>query len=235
MGSGDWVSVGEFRDVVSARVVAAQLSSADIPNRVWRPPWSDRQIFIWVPPEWEKEAGRILSEPAAPEKELADQALAYPRPDDAGLAVAAESTTAELAGGSHGAVRAVGSVVALLFFVLVVGLWIGNLSRYAHCRNVLLWEVPSPDGYLKASVFRTECANAPPTVGVSLLTRSLWVGATARGNLLQSIAHPELLQVRWATRRTLIISYPPAEHPTKLWRNWVSTAYGRVDVRMEPE
>lgn len=32
--------------------------------------------------------------------------------------------------------------------------------------------MPSPGGYLKASVFRTECVGATPTVGVSLPERS---------------------------------------------------------------
>ncbi len=236
MGSDDWVSVGEFRDELSVGVAAQQLSSANISTRVWRPPWSDGQTFIWVPPECEKEARRILAESAVPAKELADQALAYPRPDDADPTVATDSTTAAPPKASQSTAKAVGCVVALLFSILVVGgLWIGNLSRLAHCRNVLLWEVPSPDGYLKASVFRTECVDATPTVGVSLLESSQWVEPTFRANLLRSVAHPELLHIRWDKPRTLVISYPGSEHPTKLWRNWVATEYGRVDVLMEPE
>lgn len=236
MGSGDWVSVAEFQSELSVGVAAGRLSSAKIPNRIWRPPGPGGQIFIWVPPEWEKEASRVLSESPVPDKELADDdALAYPRPTMLARPSPPNRRPRSWREGTHGALRPVGCVVALLFLVLGVGLWFENLSRLAHCRNVLLWEVPSPDGYLKASVFRAECVDVAPTVGVSLLEGPRWIEPTFRGNLLQSIAHPELLHVRWDKRRTLVISYPAAERPTKLWRNWVATEYGRVNVRMEPE
>lgn len=82
---GDWISVGEYGSYQSAKVVSQVLGAAEIPHRIVRStlPMDDLRCWIWVPPESVSEAQRVLAECTVSDKELTDEALSYPRPDDA--------------------------------------------------------------------------------------------------------------------------------------------------------
>jgi hypothetical protein len=82
MSGHDWVSVGHYSDPMSASVVSKLLSDEGVPNRIWTPPRSPGESYIWVPPESADTAKRILAEPAVSEAELTALALRDPPPDD---------------------------------------------------------------------------------------------------------------------------------------------------------
>ena len=81
----DWVSIGEYGNYQSARIISHILGSAAVPHRLVRAamPLEDPTCWIWVPPKSEIEAKRVLAECAVPEEELTNQALKFPPPDDA--------------------------------------------------------------------------------------------------------------------------------------------------------
>lgn len=82
MSAHDWVSVGQSFDPMSAAVVSKRLSDEGVPNRIWSPPRSAGECYIWVPPESADAATRILAEPAVSESELTALALRDPPPGD---------------------------------------------------------------------------------------------------------------------------------------------------------
>ena len=82
MSGHDWVSVGQYFDPISASVVSKRLSDEGVPNRIWTPPRSPGESYIWVPSESADTAKRILAQPAVSEEELCALALKDPPPDD---------------------------------------------------------------------------------------------------------------------------------------------------------
>jgi hypothetical protein len=82
VSASDWVSVGQYSDYTSALLNSQRLSDEGIPNRIWSPPRSPGESYIWVPPEFADAAKRILDQPAVPETELTALALQDPPPDD---------------------------------------------------------------------------------------------------------------------------------------------------------
>lgn len=82
MSGQDWISVGRYLDPVSASLVSKRLSDEGVPNRIWMPPRSLGEAYIWVPPESAEAAKRIIAQPAVPEAELTDLALKDLPPDD---------------------------------------------------------------------------------------------------------------------------------------------------------
>jgi hypothetical protein len=99
MAEHDWVSVGQYSDYLSAEVVSGRLSRDGVTNRIWRPPRSVGECYIWVPSESVDEAKRILAEPTISEADLTRLALKEPPPDDFDLARASRvDSSAEPAG-----------------------------------------------------------------------------------------------------------------------------------------
>ena len=90
MKSHDWLSVGEFTNLIDADLTSKRLSDAGIPNRVVVPQnlvggaWGGTvQCYVWVPPEAVDQAKSALATSAIPDDELTKLALDTPPPDDA--------------------------------------------------------------------------------------------------------------------------------------------------------
>lgn len=90
MSASDWVSVGEYSNLIDARLVSRQLHLAGIPNRiedalgVFDPGQCGLvgHFAIWVSSDKLDEATRILAEQAISDDELTKLALGTPPPDD---------------------------------------------------------------------------------------------------------------------------------------------------------
>jgi len=88
MKDGDWVSVAEFTDWQSGRIVSHRLTTMGIQHRLVRDfanqfnPSGCGPCQIWVPPQSVDEAKHALAESSPSEAELEEQALDYPPPDD---------------------------------------------------------------------------------------------------------------------------------------------------------
>jgi hypothetical protein len=67
---------------MSALLNSRRLSDEGVPNRIWSPPRSPGESYIWVPAESADAAKRILEQPAVSETELTALALNDPAPDD---------------------------------------------------------------------------------------------------------------------------------------------------------
>jgi hypothetical protein len=229
MDNRDWVSVAEFGDRLSARITSTRLSNANVPNRVWQPPRSAGQCFIWVPADREDEAKRILSEVPVTERELTELALAEAPPDDVGSNAAGQNEGSGCLG------KAIVAAVVILFITPVGLVAIGALARISSsCVSTPLWEVPSPDALLKVSVFRQQCHGVNRGGGVSILSGTRFIGRMSGANLLANVAHPEALSIRWEGRRNVVIGYK-LDEALKLPRPWFMSEYGPVNVRLEPK
>ena len=73
--------------MISAEVVSKRLSADGVPNRivgepVLGPGGPAATRWIWVPPEWQDKAKKILAEDAVTDEELGQVALNYSPPDD---------------------------------------------------------------------------------------------------------------------------------------------------------
>jgi hypothetical protein len=86
----DWVSVGQYNNLLDAQLVSERLSMEGVPNQIFipqiqqiqRPVGPISECYVWVPPEAVEDAKRILAEFATSEAELTDLALKYLPPDD---------------------------------------------------------------------------------------------------------------------------------------------------------
>jgi hypothetical protein len=89
MSEHDWISVGQYTNLVDAQLVSDRLTSEGVPNRIYIPQTLGGtnvapalECYVWVPPESAEEARRVLAMSAISEAELTDLALKYPPPDD---------------------------------------------------------------------------------------------------------------------------------------------------------
>src|SRR3984885_2526756 len=88
MKDGDWVSVAEFTEWQSGRIVSDRLTAMGIQNRLVRDfanqfnPAGCGPCQIWVPPQSVDEAKHAFAEASVSEAQLEEEALKYPPPDD---------------------------------------------------------------------------------------------------------------------------------------------------------
>ena len=82
MSEHNWTSVGQYTSYVSALVVSRHLSEQGVPNRIWSPPRSGGECYIWASPHSADDAKGIPAEPPACEAELTALALKGPPPDN---------------------------------------------------------------------------------------------------------------------------------------------------------
>ena len=83
----DWVTVAQYADVPSTQIASRLLSGLGIRNRIYSPgpilnvPLAGESC-VWVPPELVDAAKKALAQSGVSDKELTEQALKYPPPDD---------------------------------------------------------------------------------------------------------------------------------------------------------
>ena len=89
MSERDWISVGQYTNLVDAQLVSDHLTNEGVPNRIYIPQIvvgsnvsPALECYVWVPPESADDARRILAEAAVSESELTALALKYPPPED---------------------------------------------------------------------------------------------------------------------------------------------------------
>lgn len=227
MNREEWVRINEAGRRLSVDEIGAALIEAGIPHRASEQPQVSGKPSILVPADRASEASRALSEASVTNEELTEQALATPPPDDIG----SDSLVQQQVGAAFAKV-----VVAVSGIVLggVALLTLGSLVHLTHpCVSTLLWDVPSPDRWLKVSVIRRQCRGDIPFGAVSILDRTQFVGRMSGGNILARVAHPQALSIRWEGPRAVVIT-SMAGDPLKLLKPWYMSGYGVVKVQVEP-
>jgi hypothetical protein len=118
----DWENVGEYANWHSASAISRRLTNEDVPHRVVSSGLPDRDSRRWieVPPEWADRAKGILAQPAVPEEELTEEALSFPRVDDADVVNSSKPSFDALLPSSVGR-RPLSIVVTLWILLLVFG------------------------------------------------------------------------------------------------------------------
>lgn len=106
--------MGQYTERLSAGVVSKRLTDEGVANRVWVPPRSDGECYIWVPPEAAERARRILEQPAVSEDELTALALQDSPPDDFESGAGRATPLFAQVSGSHTPLLIVLAVVGLL-------------------------------------------------------------------------------------------------------------------------
>jgi len=149
MTDEDWVTIGEYSDPLSAGIVAKRLTEEGIPNRLWVPPRSAGECFVWVARESLDLAKAILSQPAVSEEDLTALALKDPPPDDFATD---ESGSPARARGAHNPIArtsgsSIGWLIVVALFVLLLALFV-YLPRPPASREVA--REHSPNGRMDA-------------------------------------------------------------------------------------
>jgi hypothetical protein len=132
MAEHDWESVGTYGDPISAGVASRRLTDEGVPNRIWVPPGSVGECFIWVAPECVDTAKQVLGEPPISGEELTALALKDPPPDD--FAGPEKKQEAPISGPSRVSIAWLIAVLVIgllgvLFFLYVPGMKSSEVAR----------------------------------------------------------------------------------------------------------
>jgi len=154
MTEDDWVTVGQFSDPLSAEIVSKRLTEEGVPNRIWTPPRSGGECYVWVPPESLDTAKQLLAEPAVPEDELTALALKDPPPDD--FEIPKSEPRAPESHAPDPIVRTSGTSAGWLIALVAIGL-LGALFLYVpRTQNHEIARQRSPDGAADAVLMEVQ-------------------------------------------------------------------------------
>jgi len=126
--------------------------------------------------------------------------------------------------------RVLPTLFILLWLIAIMVFWWTGVSR---CQNEVLSEVWSPDGQVRASLFKHSCRGEPDSGGVSV-GRRVTSGTAGPGNVLRfPVSGLTSVSIRWESRRVLVVRHP-ASLPIAFRATTAASTPWRVAVREEP-
>lgn len=231
MPDEDWVTVGEYSGPLSAAIVSRRLTEEGVPNRIWSPPQSGGECFLWVARESLDAAKAILSQPAVSEEDLTALALRDPPPDD--FRTDESESRARAPGAQDPVARSSASPIAWLIAVAVVAL---ALALFAYLpRSPATREVArqhSPNGRVDAVLMEVS-QEAEGTRSYKVCLQAANPSQSQPGYCGQELAYLAGVRVStsppvgliWTAPADLEIRYTNAAR-VQLYRPVVASGYG---------